>query len=241
MEAEKEFTPELVWQIIAELGEQQKKLGEKQKESAIAAEQRAAEWERRNAEYERERKESAAESAAAAERRAAEWERRNAEYERERKKSNAEWEKRMKELQNNIGGVSASNGAMAEEMIFNSLEQDKTFAGVKFEEVDRNIKLHSRFLDVKGEFDVILKNGDTVAIVESKYKVRSDDIAKLVDKQVKDFRKLFPMYSNYKIILGIGGMSFEQKAIEDAQNKGVGIIKIVGDKVEFHTEGIKTY
>ena len=223
MAEEKEYTPAMVWRLLTEIGE-------KQKESAIAAEQRAAEWEKerkeRNAEFEKWKKETAE----AAEKRNAEWEKRNAEF-----------DKRMKELQNNIGGVSASNGAMAEEMIFNSLEQDKTFAGVKFEEVDRNIKLHSRFLDVKGEFDVILKNGDTVAIVESKYKVRSDDIAKLVDKQVKDFRKLFPMYSNYKILLGIGGMSFEQKAIEDAQNKGVGIIKIVGDKVEYHTEGIKTY
>jgi len=181
------------------------------------------------------------ESNKAAEKRNAEWEKRNAEYEKAREKSADEYEKWKKEMQKYLGGISESNGAMAEEMIFNSLEKDKIFAGIKFEEVDRNIKLHSRFLDVKGEFDVILKNGDTVAIVESKYKVRSDDVAKLVDKQVKDFRKLFPMYSDYKIILGIGGMSFEQKAIEDAQNKGVGIIKIVGDKVEFHTDGIRVY
>ena len=36
-------------------------------------------------------------------------------------------------------------------------------------------------------------------------------------------------------------MSFEDNAIDEAQNNGVGIIKIVGDKVEYYTDGIKIY
>jgi len=86
-----------------------------------------------------------------------------------------------------------------------------------------------------------LKNGDTLAIIETKYKVRVEDVSKLVDKQVSDFRKLFPMFNDYKIVLGIGGMSFENKSEDEAKEKGVGIIKIVGDNVEYYTEGIKAY
>jgi len=36
-------------------------------------------------------------------------------------------------------------------------------------------------------------------------------------------------------------MSFEKDAIDEANKSGVGIIKGVGDKVEYYTEGIKEY
>ena len=36
-------------------------------------------------------------------------------------------------------------------------------------------------------------------------------------------------------------MSFEDKAIAEAKENGIGIIKVVGDKVEYYTEGIKIY
>ena len=42
-------------------------------------------------------------------------------------------------------------------------------------------------------------------------------------------------------MLGIGGMSFEDRAIEEAKQQGIGIIKVKGKKVEFHTEGIRIY
>jgi hypothetical protein len=149
--------------------------------------------------------------------------------------------KQIKELTKNIGGISNSNGDMAEEMIYNSLEKDKTFGGIKFDEIDRNIKLKFKKLKIDGEYDVVLQNGDTVAIIETKYKVREKDVSKLFGKQLNDFRQLFPMFKDYKIILGIGGMSFEDKVEDMAKEKGIGIIKIVGDKVEYHTENIKMY
>jgi len=72
--------------------------------------------------------------------------------------------------------------------------------------------------------------------------VEKGDITELFTKEVADkFRILFPNYKNYKIVLGIGGMSFDDDAIEEAKRNGVGIIKVVGDKVEYHTEGIKIY
>jgi hypothetical protein len=36
-------------------------------------------------------------------------------------------------------------------------------------------------------------------------------------------------------------MCFEDKVEINAKNNGIGIIKIVGDKIECHTEGIKMY
>ena len=187
---------------------------------------------------------------------------RAAEYEKAREKSNADFEKQMKELREqqkenarmfkeigeridatnkSVFGISESNGAMAEEVIFNSLKQDMIFAGIEFYDITANMSRKIRAQKLEGEYDIVLTNGDTIAIVETKYKVRPEDITKLVDENVEKFRKLFPEFNGYKIVLGVGGMSFEKRAITEAKNKGVGIIKIVGDKVEFHTDGIRIY
>jgi hypothetical protein len=157
-------------------------------------------------------------------------------------KSMAELKRIVKENSSEIGGISKSNGEVAEDTVYNSLEQNMTFAGISFDFIARNWKKHSKKLDLECEFDVILENGDTIALIETKYKVRKKDVSELLTKEVADkFRKLFPLYKDYKILLGIGGMGFEKEAIDEAKENGVGIIKIVGDNVEYYTEGIKVY
>jgi hypothetical protein len=155
-------------------------------------------------------------------------------------KRNAEWKKGMTELRQEIGGIGKSNGDVADEFIYNVLEKDMTFGGVKFDDID-NKKRKSKKLNLEGQFDVVLQNGNTLAIIETKYKVRQEDVFELVDKKLSDYRKLYPEHSNYKIILGIGGMSFDDEAESEAIKQGIGIIKVVGEKVEFHTEKLKIY
>jgi len=165
-------------------------------------------------------------------------EKRRSEHEKEK----ADFNERMKKLEKQIGGISKSNGDMAEEAIFNALGRDLTFAGIKFDDIGRNWKRNVKKLQLRGEYDVILENGDTVALIETKYKVQKEDITKLFTKEVADkFRILFSDYKDYKILLGVGGMSFDDDAIDEAKNNGVGIIKVVGDTVEFYTEGIREY
>ena len=129
----------------------------------------------------------------------------------------------------------------AKEMIFTSLEKSKTFGGIKFDAVYQKLQVRTEDLQPKTDIDVLMVNGDTVAIIEAKYKVEKEDVTELVNKKIKFFRQYYPKYSNHKIVLGIGGMSFEDKVIASANKKGIGIIKIVGDKVELHTENIKVY
>lgn len=58
--------------------------------------------------------------------------------------------------------------------------------------------------DLQDEFDIILINGTSVAIIEIKYKVRPNDIEKLF-KKMENFRILFPIYKNYKLYAGMAG------------------------------------
>ena len=95
--------------------------------------------------------------------------------------------------------------------------------------------------DTKTELDVLLENGNSISIIETKYKVEKKDVVELIKNKLPYFRQYYPSYSKHKILLGIGGMSFERSALAEAKKNGVGIIKIVGDKVEFHTDNIKVY
>jgi len=174
-----------------------------------------------------------------------------AETDKKFEKSHLEWQeikesqkatdKQIKELSKQIGGISNSNGKVAEDMIYNVLDKDKTFANVKFDYLRKNVQIQSETYETKTELDILLVNGDTISIIETKYKVEKSDVIDVIDKKLNYFRQYNPKFNNYKIILGIGGMSFEEDAITAAKEKGIGIIKILGDKLEYYTENIKTY
>jgi hypothetical protein len=150
-------------------------------------------------------------------------------------------DKMIDKLSKNIGGIDRSNGLMAEEAVYNSLSKNNVFANIKFDYIRKNIQLQSEDHRTLAELDILMINGDTIAIIETKYKVEKKDIYKMLRSKLQYFREVFPKYNNHKIVLGIGGMSFD-KGVEDiAKENGVGIIKIVGDKVEYYTEGIKIY
>ena len=165
----------------------------------------------------------------------------SAEFDKRLEKMAAENEKHIQEMRKNIRGISLSNGMMAEEFIFNSLEKDKTFSGIKFDFIRKNVPIVSEDYQTKTELDVLMVNGDSVAIVETKYKVEKDDIIDLINEKLAYFREYFSEFSKHKVVLGIGGMSFLKDAKTFAKKKGIGIIKIDNDKVEFHTENIKIY
>jgi hypothetical protein len=147
---------------------------------------------------------------------------------------------RIKNITKEVGGIGESNGAMAQEAIFHILDKDKTFAGISFDEVIPKVPVLNGF-KTEADIDALMLNGDSIALIEIKYKVDTKDVKKLVFDTLDKFKENFPKYSNHKILLGVGGMSFDDEAITEAKNNGVGIIKVVGDKVEYHTEGIRIY
>jgi len=150
--------------------------------------------------------------------------------------------KEVRRLNTTVCGVEKSNGMVAEESFYNSLSEKKTFGGIHFDDVKRNMYGDGSDDDnSEGEYDIVMINGNSICIIEAKYKARVEDVFKLIKKQVKKFKKLFPQYGNYKYYLGIGGMSFTNGVERRAKELGVGILKLKGDVVEIHDENLKVY
>ena len=151
-----------------------------------------------------------------------------------------ETEKLVKALTTNIGGVSNSNGAFAEEFFYNALKDKKTMGGIQFDAINKNVNFSKK--GINGEFDIVLINGDAIGLIETKYKVTQSNIEDLITKKPTSFRLLFPEFKDYKFYLGIAGMSFENKKVEDqAHNAGIAILKQKGDVLLLDDNNLKVY
>jgi hypothetical protein len=154
-----------------------------------------------------------------------------------------ETDRKLKELGIHVSGISDSNGAFAEDFFYNSLEKNMNFAGVHFDSISDEfggeIKINGTI--VKDQFDIVMINDKTIAIIEIKYKAESDYPKKMAEKKIKNFRLLFPYYAKYKIYLGLGSLSFSQKVIQEAKKYGVGLLKQRGETIEFKTDWVKAH
>jgi hypothetical protein len=148
-------------------------------------------------------------------------------------------EKRMKELQKTVGGMANNQGSFAEEYFFNSFENgQKNFFGEKFDDVKKQLK--NFWQGIEDEYDIVLYNHTSVALIEVKYKAHVKDIP-VVLKKAETFRILFPNYKDFKIYLGLASMSFYPELEQECISEGIAIIKQVGDTVVINDEHLKTF
>jgi len=145
----------------------------------------------------------------------------------------------QKELQKTIGSLANNQGSFAEEYFFNSFENGKTnFFGEKFDDVKKNLK--NFWQGIEDEYDIVLYNHTSIALIEVKYKAHLNDIP-VVLKKAETFRILFPFYKDFRIYLGLASMSFYPELEQECINQGIAVIKQVGDKVIINDKNLKVF
>lgn len=150
-----------------------------------------------------------------------------------------ETDRKLKDIGVQLGGIGNNSGYHAEQFFQDVFENKKEFGGIKYDEMVPNfgIKDSKR----KMEIDIVLINGDSVALIETKNRVHPDFVEEFAEKRVEKFRTFFPEYRNYKIYLGIAGFSFDDEVLIKAKESGIGIVKQVGEGVEVEAESLKAY
>ena len=159
--------------------------------------------------------------------------------EREREKSSAEFDRRMKKLEESMGSWSNNHGLFAEEYFVNSFENGKqNFFGETFDEMENNVKgIRKGFKD---EYDILLINGDAIGIVEIKFKAHENDIPKVLRK-AETFRVNFPEYKDHRIYLGLATMAFYPELEQECIDKGIAVVKQVGETVVINDTHLKVF
>jgi len=151
---------------------------------------------------------------------------------------------KVNDIKSNVIGISDSNGEFAEEYFYSSLKRRMEFAGVHFDEIDKGFKLLKKMQNgerLKDQFDIVMINDDAVAIIEVKYTARKGYPAIMVNQKVPNFRILFPDYASYKIYLGLGALSISEEVAEEAKKLGIGLLRQVGETVEYETNWVRAY
>ena len=149
-------------------------------------------------------------------------------------------ERKLDKLGKLVGSVTNNQGDVTEEFFFNSLKVNPHLGDIKFNDIESNSRKARE--GVEDEFDIVMTNGDSVGMVEVKYKVHSRDIDKLRDKKISNFKKLYPNYSNYKLYVGIAGFHIDDEAEKCAKENGFFVLKRYGNIVKFdNSESVKVY
>ena len=170
---------------------------------------------------------------------AADFDRRMKESEQKREESAADFDRRMKEVNKTLGGWANNQGSFAEEYFFNSFENGKqNFFGEKFDAVAKQLK--SFWQGIEDEYDIVLYNHSSVALIEVKYKAHENDIPAVL-KKAETFRILFPNYKDFKIYLGLASLSFYPELEQECIKQGIAIIKQVGNTVVINDKHLKVF
>ena len=139
-----------------------------------------------------------------------------------------------------VGGISNNNGYFAEQFFAQSLKDKKSIGGINFDEVETNLK-HKR-KGLTDEFDIVLYNGDSVGIVEVKYVADKGDLTTLIERKAPNFRILYPEYADYKLYLGLAGLSFLNEDVKkQGIAAGVAILEAKGDHAEITADNMKAF
>ncbi|MEA2027645.1 MAG: hypothetical protein U9N49_01535 [Campylobacterota bacterium] len=129
-----------------------------------------------------------------------------------------------------VGAISNNQGDVAEEFFWNSISSHPTLGGISYDYADKN--RHKKVGDIEDEYDILLVNGNDIAIIETKYKAHEKDIIKLINKKYANFQKLYPEYRDYNHHLGLASFYINDDIKNSALKNNIMVLQRKGDVIE---------
>jgi hypothetical protein len=127
-----------------------------------------------------------------------------------------------------VGSISHNQGDVAEEFFYQSLISNNRLGSITFDDITKNMEKHKG--NLQEEYDLFMTNGDSIAIVEVKYKAHINDVKRL-ERKFNNFKKLFPIYKDYKLYGALAAFHMNDDAKEETLNQGFFALQRTGDLV----------
>jgi hypothetical protein len=141
-----------------------------------------------------------------------------------------ETDKQIKELKKIIFGIGENQGHATEDFFYNGFDATRNVSGIIYDYVERNRKRHKGAK--QGEYDILLVNGNTLLVVEVKFKLHPDTVAKFATEKLPLFRELFPEYAGYTVYAGVAGMSIPSDTLNIARKYGLLVFTQSGQEIQ---------
>ena len=107
------------------------------------------------------------------------------------------------------------------------LDKQRVLNGIHFDRVQRN--WHNRVGKCEDEYDIVMKNGSSMFILESKFKATKSDVEKLLTTKKENFNILFPKYKDYDQHWGLAATIIDKEVKDLALNNGLTVLQYKGD------------
>jgi hypothetical protein len=141
----------------------------------------------------------------------------------------AETDRKLNKLGKLYGNMSNNNGEIAEEFFYSSFSKTRTLGALHYDDIGRNWEKERD--GIEEEYDIIMTNGNAIAVIEVKVKAHPEDVNAL-EKKVENFKKLFPIYKDYTIYGGLASLTMSKDIKSKLLKKGLYAIKQQGNHVE---------
>ena len=147
----------------------------------------------------------------------------------------AEMKDKIKSVGQQLGSIGINNGAFAEDVFYNWLEETQTLGGEKYDIIERNLRERKG----RSEFDIFMHNGVSSVIIEVKYRAHLNDIQDLLAKKPVAFRKIYTEYNHHKLYLGLASLVISEEIKQKTQEAGIFLLghkstgyEVVNEKVQ---------
>ena len=138
--------------------------------------------------------------------------------------------KQVENLKISFTGFTNNQGSMIENIFFNSIEKNMNLDNIQYTESILNLNIKKKEINLNQEFDIVLKNGSHIALIETKSKPRLSDIKQL-ETIIENYKILFKEHKNYTIQGYLASLGkFNKNFKQQAQKKGLKLLNLSGDK-----------
>ena len=138
-----------------------------------------------------------------------------------------------------VGNIANNQGDSAEEFFYRSLIDDPYLGKIHFDTIYRNLPANKNKLE--DEFDIVLVNKNSIAIVEVKQKAHPKLVNDMLTRKLPNFRTLFPYYKKLKLYGVIASMVSNKKLIEETKKAGLFFLTQQGNHIVLVNDKAKTF
>ena len=109
---------------------------------------------------------------------------------------------------------------------YNALKMNKKIGNIGYNEILNNWQRGD------DKYDIILINGNSIAVIEVKTLAKLKDLKKLLNKQLPRFKKFFPQYKDFDLYVGFASYYANDEIRNFAKENGIYLLERFGDHIE---------
>ena len=141
----------------------------------------------------------------------------------------AELTRATRDMRKETGGMNNTQGRATEEFFLRALDKERRLGDLEFKHIRANVRAFDH--GQEAEFDILMTNGEVVAVIEVKHKLRCEDVERMHDWTLPNFRRFMREYDDNTLAPAMACIIAQRNALALAHKYGYAVLRPGGQKV----------